>query len=98
MAQSTNIKIAGRPYNISAASAEDEEVIRIAATQLNDKINEYQEMFPTKGLIEILSLISLNSYAANIWMERHIEDMEGAEKGLARELERYLENIDKTSR
>ena len=55
-------------------------------------------MFPTKGLIEILSLISLNSYAANIWMERHIEDMEGAEKGLARELERYLENIDKTSR
>ena len=63
MAQSTNIKIAGRPYNISAASAEDEEVIRIAATQLNDKINEYQEMFPTKGLIEILSLISLNKAA-----------------------------------
>ena len=37
MAQSINIKIAGRPYNLTATSPEHEEVIRKAADEVNSK-------------------------------------------------------------
>ena len=59
MAQSINIKIAGRPYNLTATSPEHEEVIRKAAEEVNAKIAQYQEKFPNKGLTEILSFMAL---------------------------------------
>ena len=98
MAQSINIKIAGRPYNITANSAEHEEVIRKAAEDVNKKISQYQEKFPNKGLTEILSFMSLNVSMANIVLQKQMAGMKDAEEGLAKELEHYLENIDKTSR
>lgn len=98
MAQSINIKIAGRPYNITANSAEHEEVIRKAADDINKKISQYQEKFPNKSQTEILSFMALNVSMSNIVLQKQIAGMKDAEGNLAKELERYLENIDKTSR
>jgi len=98
MAQSINIKIAGRPYNITATSAEHEEVIRKAADDINKKISQYQEKFPNKGLTEILSFMALNVSMANIVLQKQMKDMKDAESALAKELERYLDKIDDTSR
>ena len=98
MAQSINIKIAGRPYNITATSAEHEEVIRKAADDINKKISQYQEKFPNKGLTEILSFMALNVSMANIVLQKQMKDMKDAESTLAKELERYLDKIDDTSR
>lgn len=98
MAQSINIKIAGRPYNLTATSPEHEEVIRKAAEEVNAKIAQYQEKFPTKGMIEILSFMALNVTMNNIVLKSQVKGMKDAEEGLAKELERYLENIEKTSR
>ena len=98
MAQSIKIFIADRPYTITALSAEHEEIIRKAAAEVNQKISAHQEKFPNKGMVEILSLLALNSFIANILTQDKIERMSNAEKTLAIELERYLENIDKVSR
>ena len=98
MAQSIKIYIAGRPYTITALSAEHEEIIRKAAAEVNRKIALHQEKFPNKGLVEILSLLSLNTFIANILTQEKVERINNAEKTLASELERYLENIDKVSR
>ena len=98
MAQSINIKIAGRPYNLTATSPEHEEVIRKAAEEVNAKIAQYQEKFPTKGMIEILSFMALNVTMNNIVLKSQVKGMKDAEEVLAKELERYLENIEKTSR
>ncbi len=98
MAQSINIKIAGRPYNLSATSAEHEEIIRKAAEDVNRKIAQYQEKFPNKGLTEIISFMALNVCMSNILLQRQIKGMKDAEEVLANELERYLEDIEKTSR
>ena len=98
MAQSIKIFIAERPYTITALSAEHEEIIRRAAAEINQKISMHQEKFPTKGMVEILSLLALNSSIAHILSLQKIEAMNNAEKTLANELERYLENIDKVSR
>ena len=98
MAQSINIKIAGRPYNLTATSPEHEEVIRKAADEVNRKIAQYQEKFPNKGMTEIVSFMALNVCMSNILLQRQVKGMKDAEESLAKVLERYLEDIDKTSR
>ena len=98
MAQSINIKIAGRPYNLTATSPEHEEVIRKAADEVNAKIAQYHDKFPSKGMTEILSFMALNVTMNNLVLKMQVKAVKDAEEGLAKELERYLENIDNTSR
>jgi cell division protein ZapA (FtsZ GTPase activity inhibitor) len=98
MAQSINIKIAGRPYNLTATSPEHEEVIRNAAEDVNRKIAQYQEKFPKTGMSYIMSFMALNVCMNNIVLQKQISQMKAAEEALAGELESYLENIDKDSR
>ena len=57
MAQSINIKIAGRPYNLTATSPEHEEVIRKAAEEVNAKIAQYQEpVILSTGMCELADI------------------------------------------
>jgi cell division protein ZapA (FtsZ GTPase activity inhibitor) len=98
MAQSIKIKIAGRPYNLTATSPEHEEVIRKAADDVNRKIAQYQEKFPSTGMSDIMSFMALNVCMSNIILQKQLNQMKGAEDALAEELESYLDNIAKNSR
>ena len=98
MAQSINIKIADRNYPLKVNSPEHEEVIRKAADDINKMVTKYQDRFPGKGMIEILSFVALNTCMSNITLNRQIKDLVDGEALLAKELEGYLENIDKNSR
>ena len=42
--------------------------------------------------------MALNICMNNIMLQKHLKVMKDAEDGLAKELERYLEDIEKTSR
>ena len=66
MAQSINIKLADRTYPLKVNSPEHEEVIRKAADDINRMVAKYQEKFPGKGLVEILSFVALNTCMSNI--------------------------------
>ena len=98
MGQGIKIKIAGRPYDLTATSPEHEEVIRKAADEVNRRIAQYQERFPSTGMTEVLSFMALNVCMQNIILQMKIQGMKDAEDALAKELERYLEDIDKASR
>ena len=98
MEQSIKIKIADREYPLKVSSPEKEEVIRKAAADLNKKINLYQDKYPTKGMIEILSFVSLNVSMTNVVLQKQIDTFNESEGLLAQELQNYLENIDKYSR
>ena len=98
MAQSINIKIADRSYPLKVNSPEHEEVIRKAADDINRMVTKYQERYPGKGMIEILSFVALNTCMSNITLNKQIKETAEEEAMLAKELEGYLENIDKTSR
>ena len=98
MAQSISIRIAERTYTLKVSSPEHEEVIRKAADDINRKITLYQEKFSDKGILEILSFVALNVCMTNINLQKQIKEMSDAEAGLAKELESYLDNIDKNSR
>ena len=98
MERSIKIKIADREYPLKVSSPEKEEVIRKAAADLNKKINLYQDKYPTKGMIEILSFVALNVSMTNVVLQKQIDTFNESEGLLAQELQNYLENIDKNSR
>ena len=98
MEQSIKIKIADREYPLKVSSPEKEEVIRKAAADLNKKINLYQDKYPTKGMIEILSFVALNVSMTNVVLQKQIDTFNESEGLLAQELQNYLKNIDKNSR
>ena len=98
MAQSINIKIAGRPYNLTATSPEHEEVIRKAAEDVNRKIAQYQEKFPKTGMSDIISFMALNVCMNNIILQKKVKDTKDEVDGLTEMLGSYLETNDKASR
>ena len=98
MEQSIKIRIADREYPLKVSSPDKEEIIRKATSELNKKINLYQEKYPNKGMIEILSFVALNVSMANVALQNRTEAMVEEEGSLARELQNYLDNIDKKSR
>ena len=98
MEQSIKIRIADREYPLKVSSAEKEEVIRKAANELNRKIDLYQEKYPNKGMIEILSFVALNVSMGNIVLQKQSDARDKDEETLAKELQAYLDNIDKNSR
>ena len=98
MAQSINIKIAGRPYNLSAATPEHEEVIRKAAEDVNRKIEQYQQKFPKTGMSDIMAFMALNVCMNNIILQKKVKDTKDEVDGLAEMLGSYLESNDKASR
>ena len=98
MAQSISIKIADRTYPLKVNSPEHEEVIRKAAEDINKMVAKYQDRFPGKGMIEMLSFVALNTCMSNITLNKQMKEMTDAEEMLAKELEGYLENTDKNSR
>ena len=87
MEQSIKIKIADREYPLKVSSPEKEEVIRKAAAELNKKINLYQDKYPTKGMIEILSFVALNVSMTNVVLQKQIETFNESETVLAQELQ-----------
>ena len=98
MEQSIKIKIADREYPLKVSSPEQEEVIRKAASELNKKLGLYQDKYPNKGMIEILSFVALNVSVSNVVLQKQIDMLHEGEDNLAKELKSYLENIDKNSR
>jgi len=98
MEQSIKIRIADREYPLKVSSPDKEEVIRKAANELNKKITLYQEKYPNKGMIEILSFVALNVSMVNVSLQKQAESILEEEETLAKELHAYLENIDKNSR
>ncbi|MBQ7771200.1 MAG: cell division protein ZapA [Bacteroidales bacterium] len=98
MEQSIKIRIADREYPLKVSSPDKEEVIRKAANELNKKITLYQEKYPNKGMIEILSFVALNVSMVNVSLQKQAENILEEEETLAKELHAYLENIDKNSR
>ncbi len=98
MAQNISIKIADRPYSLKVNSPEQEELIRKAADELNRKVRAYQDKLPGKGIVELLSFAALNVCMANISLKDQLSEQAREEEVLAKELEGYLDNIDKNSR
>ena len=98
MAQSIKVVVSGRDIPLKVNSPEHEELIRKAASEINRKVKFYLDRYPGKSLNEIMSLVALNTGIAYAGLQKQMEAVLGEEESLVKELDGYLENIDKNSR
>ena len=66
MEQKITIKIAERSYVLKASTPENEQLIRLAAEDVNKKLNAYMASFPGKSAEDILSFVALNECVSRL--------------------------------
>ena len=98
MDQKITVKIADCRFSLVAKSPEQEEIIRKAAEHTNRQITNYQGKYPGTDRAKVLSMVALNMAVENVSFSKRLQDTLKDEEKLTRELEGYLENIDKNSR
>ena len=98
MDQKITVKIADCRFSLVAKSPEQEEIIRKAAEHTDKQITKYQEKYPETPLVKILSMVALNLAVENVSFSKRLQDVLNNEEKLEKELESYLDNIDKNSR
>ena len=92
MDQKISVKIAGRMFNLTASSPEAEQLYRLAADTINKRFAAYTRTHPGKNL---LSMIALNETVLRLGLQKDINQIQEAEKQLARDLENYLKDNGK---
>jgi cell division protein ZapA (FtsZ GTPase activity inhibitor) len=98
MAQDITIKLADKTYPFTAASPEQEQLIRRAAAEVNRRVRDYQSRNPEGHMVDFMSFAALNLCISLISMSEQMNNWNAEEAMLVKELDGYLKNIDKNSR
>ena len=94
MDQKISVKIAGRIFNLTASSPEAEQLYREAAETINKRFAAYTRSHPGKNVSDLLSMIALNETVLRLGLQKDLESNKKDEQALAKELERYLKDIE----
>ena len=95
MDQKISIKIAGRTFNLTAATPETEQLYRQAAEAINKRFASFTRSHPGKTASDLLSLVALNEAVIRLDMQREMDLYKSAEKHLESDLDRYLKDQTK---
>ena len=93
MDQKISVKIAGRIFNLTASTPEAEQLYREAAETINKRFAAYTRSHPGKNVSDLLSMIALNETVLRLGLQKELEENKNDEQALAKELERYLKDI-----
>ncbi len=92
MDQKITIRIADREYVMTASSPEREELIRLAASAVNSKLNGFQARYPGKNMVDLLAFVALNESVGSISLQRKLDAVRREAEVLKGETDSYLEN------
>lgn len=98
MSQKITIQINGREYMMTASSQEEEEIIRKAASTINDHLNVFLSKYQGRQVADILAFIALNSEMDSIRKDKRIAGITSQIEILEKLSSGYLERIEKSSR
>ena len=95
MEQSITIKIAGKDYPLKASSPEMEQLMRLAAETINQKLAVYDAKFPDKTLVDKLSFVALNETVSRMSFQKRLSSVGEEAKRMLSQTSSYLDSIDK---
>lgn len=95
MEQSITLKIAGKDYPLKATSPEMEQLMRLAAETINQKLAVYDAKFPDKTLVDKLSFVALNETVSRMSYQKRLSSVSEEAKRMLSQTNSYLDNIDK---
>jgi len=86
-----SVKIADRPYRLTI-KREDEERIRRAANDLNEKIKQYSENFAFNDKQDLLAMVALEERSSSIISNEKLKKTEITVIKDLEEIDRYLQD------
>ena len=92
MEQNITIKIAGKDYALKVKSPEMEQLMRIAAETINEKLMDYDSKYPEKTLADKLALISLTVTVSKLSYYRKLKSVNEEAKRMLDQTNSYLKN------
>ncbi|MCI5619037.1 MAG: cell division protein ZapA [Rikenellaceae bacterium] len=92
MEQNITIKIAGKDYALKVTSPEMEQLMRIAAETINEKLMDYDSKYPEKTLADKLALISLTVTVSKLSYYRKLKSVNEEAKRMLDQTNSYLKN------
>lgn len=95
MAQSITIQIAGKTYNLKANNPEQEQLMRLAAEGINQKLSAYDARFSSADFSDKLAFVTLNEAVSRLAYQKKLANLEKALEGLKADTDSYLESIEK---
>ena len=93
--RSITIKIAGKEYQLKSTSEDQEQLMRLAAEAINQKLQAYDAKFPGKELVDKLAFVTLNETIMRLSVQKKLKATEDAEGKLLEQTQSYLDNIGK---
>jgi len=91
MAQEITLKVAGKPYRLSAATPEMEQLMRMAAADVSAMVTSFDARFPDSSPEDKLVFVAIQEAAGKLTaqkkMSRLIEEVESLQGDVAAYLE-----------
>lgn len=86
-----SVKIADRPYRLTI-KREDEEQIRRAANDINEKVKQYSENFAFNDKQDLLAMVALEERSSSMISNEKLKGTENTVVKDLEEIDRYLQD------
>ncbi len=86
-----SVKIADRPYRLTI-KREDEERIRRAANDINEKVKQYSENFAFNDKQDLLAMVALEERSSSMISNEKLKGTENTVIQDLEEIDRYLQD------
>ena len=95
MAQDITLKVAGKPYRLSAASPEMEQLMRLAAADVSEMVTKFDARFPDSSPEDKLVFVAIQEVAGKLSAQKKMSRLVAEVEELQGDVTSYLEGITK---
>ena len=95
MAQDITLKVAGKPYKLSAASPEMEQLMRLAAADVTAMITRFDARFPDSSPEDKLVFVAIQEAAGKLSAQKKMSRLVEEVQALEGDVAAYLEGMKK---
>ena len=95
MAQDITLTVAGKPYRLSAASPEMEQLMRLAAAEVSTMMTRFDSRFPESGAEDKLVFVAIQEAAGKLSAQKKMSRLAEEVESLGADVAAYLEDLKK---
>ena len=95
MAQDITLKVAGKPYRLSASSPEMEQLMRLAAAEVSEMVTKFDARFPDSSPEDKLVFVAIQEAAGKLSAQKKMSRLVEEVEALQGDVASYLEGITK---
>ena len=95
MAQDITLKVAGKPYRLSAATPEMEQLMRAAAADVSAMVTKFDARFPDSSPEDKLVFVAIQEAAGKLSAQKKMSRLVEEVEALQGDVAAYLEGMTK---